>query len=88
MIRVASFALRVLVAAVLLLAGISRIPVRAQEPATAAPKQDAAKPAPGKQDININKDSLKKLIGRFLLLCTDEAAGWHEILWDKNVPLG
>jgi hypothetical protein len=47
------------------------------------------KAAPDKQDKqDINKDSLKKLIGRFLLLCSDEATGWHEILWDKNVPLG
>jgi hypothetical protein len=36
----------------------------------------------------IKKDSLKQLIDRFLLLCTDEAAGWHDMLWDKNVPLG
>src|SRR5579859_7413682 len=50
MIRVASFALRVALAAILWLAGIGSLQVRAQEPATAAPKQDAAKPAPAKQD--------------------------------------
>jgi hypothetical protein len=32
--------------------------------------------------------NLKRLISRFLHLCTDEATGWHEMLWDKNVPLG
>lgn len=50
MIRVASLALRVAVAAILLLAGTRSLQVRAQEPATPAPKQDAAKPAPAKQD--------------------------------------
>ena len=48
--RVASFVLHVAVVAILLLAGVSRTEVRAQETATAAPKQDAAKPAPAKED--------------------------------------
>src|SRR5262249_31848268 len=37
---------------------------------------------------SLDVESLKPLIRRFLALCTDEAAGWHEMLWDKNVPLG
>ena len=48
--RVASFVLHVAVAVILLLAAVSRTEVRAQETATAAPKQDAAKPAPAKED--------------------------------------
>ena len=36
----------------------------------------------------LDVEGLKRLIRRFLALCTDEASGWHEMLWDKNVPLG
>jgi len=46
--RVSSVAFRVVVAAIFLFFGISRM--KAQEPATAAPKQEAAKPEPGKQE--------------------------------------
>ena len=48
--RLASFVFCVTAAAILLLAGVAPMQVRAQNPAAPAPKQDAAKPAPDKQD--------------------------------------
>ena len=34
------------------------------------------------------RESLYRLVTRFIHVTTDEASGWRAALWDKNVPLG